>query len=123
MPIVVVSLQTEKEPAPRLRSGSLGFLWHVHSWSPVNVEAVRDQAGDDGLKTDSHPKLPLLNLPGLQTQGVKQALDFHVKSHLQFLTANLEKKWWWWAQQLNHAESDGHWWGGSVPSHPVTGHR
>lgn len=60
MPVIFVSLQTGKEPMPCLRSGSLGFLWHIHGWLPVNVDAVRDQAGDDRLKVDPHPhpKLP-----------------------------------------------------------------
>lgn len=75
-----------KETMPLcLRSGSLNFLWHVHGWLPVNVDAVRGQAGVDRLKIDPHPKLPLLNpkLPGLQTQHVKEALDFPVKFYLQ----------------------------------------
>lgn len=69
MSIIFFSLQTEKEPTLCLRSGSLGFLWRIHSWLPVNVDAVMGQAGDDRLKIDPRPKLPLfiLRLPGLQT--------------------------------------------------------
>lgn len=90
MSIIFFSLQTEKETTLCLRSGSLGFLWRVYSWSPVNVDTVMGQAGGDRLKFDPHPKLPLFNprLPGLQTQCVKEALDFCLKSHLQFLATD-----------------------------------
>lgn len=78
MPIIFISLQTEIElMLPCLKSGSLGFLWHIHGWLPVNVDAVRGQAGDDRLKIDPHPKLP-----GLQTQHVKETLDFPVEFYL-----------------------------------------
>lgn len=66
---------------PCLRSGSLGFLRHIRGWLPVNVDAVRGQAGGDRFKVDPPPQAATIESRAARL-CVKEALDFHVKSHL-----------------------------------------